>query len=84
MSELVYANGSPRINRINQEKQVIVTYRFDSDVEESKMYLEAARASVEGRYSWGTYAASLVRQYRKLLRGEPLTQRPEPQTKEFA
>ncbi len=47
LSELVYSNGYFRINRINQEKQVYVYYRFESDIEESKQFLEAARASIQ-------------------------------------
>ena len=47
LSDLVYSDGYPRINRVNQEKQVMVTYKFESDVEESKQFLEAARAEVE-------------------------------------
>ncbi|MGD2295024.1 MAG: efflux RND transporter permease subunit, partial [Candidatus Aminicenantes bacterium] len=47
LSELVYSNGYYRINRINQEKQVSVYYGFESDVEESKQFLEAARAEIE-------------------------------------
>jgi multidrug efflux pump subunit AcrB/ABC-type multidrug transport system ATPase subunit len=47
LSDLVYSRGYTRINRINQEKQVIVNYSFESDVEESKQFLEAARASIE-------------------------------------
>ncbi len=46
-SELLYSEGYTRINRINQEKQIAVTYTFESDIEESKQFLEAARASIE-------------------------------------
>ncbi len=47
LSELVYSRGYTRINRINQEKQIAVTYQFESDIEESKQFLEAARTSIE-------------------------------------
>jgi multidrug efflux pump subunit AcrB len=47
LSRLVYSTGYSNINRVNQEKQVQVTYRFNSDIEQSKSLLEAARASVE-------------------------------------
>jgi len=47
LSQIVYSSGYSNINRVNQEKQVQVTYRFSSDIEQSKSLLEAARASVE-------------------------------------
>ena len=47
VSRLVYSTGYSNINRINQEKQVQVTYRFNTDIEQSKTLLEAARGSVE-------------------------------------
>jgi multidrug efflux pump subunit AcrB/ABC-type multidrug transport system ATPase subunit len=47
LSRLVYSTGTSNINRVNQEKQVQVTYRFASDIEQSKDLLEAARLSVE-------------------------------------
>ncbi|MCJ7579092.1 MAG: efflux RND transporter permease subunit, partial [Candidatus Aminicenantes bacterium] len=47
LSELVYSRGYYRINRINQEKQVSVSYQFESDIEDSKQFLEAARTSIE-------------------------------------
>ena len=47
LSELVYSKGYLRINRINQEKQVAVSYSFESDIEDSKQFLEIARTSIE-------------------------------------
>ncbi|OGD11023.1 MAG: hypothetical protein A2Y86_00560 [Candidatus Aminicenantes bacterium RBG_13_62_12] len=47
VARLLYSSGYANINRVNQEKQVEVTYRFESEVEESKSLLEQARASVE-------------------------------------
>jgi len=47
LSRLVYSTGYSNINRVNQEKQVQVTYRFSGDIEQSKSLLEEARASVE-------------------------------------
>lgn len=47
LSRLVYSTGYSNINRVNQEKQVQVTYRFNTDIEQSKSLLEEARASVE-------------------------------------
>jgi multidrug efflux pump subunit AcrB/ABC-type multidrug transport system ATPase subunit len=47
VSQLVYSEGYANINRVNQEKQVEVTYRFQTAVENSSALLEEARASVE-------------------------------------
>jgi len=47
LSELVYSRGYTRINRINQEKQIAVTYSFESDIEDSKQFLETARTSID-------------------------------------
>ena len=47
ISRIVYAEGSGSINRVNQEKQIELTYRFIPEVNESNTYLEAARAEVE-------------------------------------
>jgi multidrug efflux pump subunit AcrB/ABC-type multidrug transport system ATPase subunit len=47
VSRLVYSEGYANINRVNQEKQVEVTYRFQADIENSSPLLEEARASVE-------------------------------------
>ena len=47
LSELVYSRGYLRINRINQEKQVTVSYSFESDIEESKQFLETARTAID-------------------------------------
>ena len=47
LARLVYSSGYSNINRVNQEKQVQVVYRFNSEIERSKSLLEQARASVE-------------------------------------
>jgi len=47
VSQLVYSEGYANINRVNQEKQVEVTYRFQTAIENSSALLEEARASVE-------------------------------------
>ena len=47
ISRIVYAEGSGSINRVNQEKQIEITYRFNSEVNQSNTYLEAARLEVE-------------------------------------
>ena len=47
LAQMVFSTGYSRINRVNQEKQVEVTYRFESEIEDSKQLLEDARASIE-------------------------------------
>ncbi|MGB2906758.1 MAG: efflux RND transporter permease subunit, partial [Candidatus Aminicenantaceae bacterium] len=47
ISQLLYTAGYSRITRTNQEKQVTVTYQFESDIVESSTLLEQARAEVE-------------------------------------
>ena len=47
ISQLLYTAGYSRISRTNQEKQVTVTYRFESDIEDSSTLLEQARAEIE-------------------------------------
>jgi multidrug efflux pump subunit AcrB/ABC-type multidrug transport system ATPase subunit len=47
LAQMVYSTGYSSINRVNQEKQVEVTFRFESDIEESKQLLEKARTSIE-------------------------------------
>jgi len=47
LAQLFYTTGQSSINRVNQEKQIEVNYRFEPDVEESKQLLENARAEVD-------------------------------------
>ena len=47
ISQLLYTGGTSRITRTNQEKQVTVTYRFESDIEESSTMLEQGRTEIE-------------------------------------
>ena len=47
VSQFVYSEGYANINRVNQEKQVEVTYRFLTEIESSSALLEQARVSVE-------------------------------------
>ena len=47
VAQLVYSEGYANINRVNQEKQVEVTFRFQTDIENSSALLEEARASVD-------------------------------------
>ena len=51
ISQLLYTEGYSRINRTNQEKQVTVTYRFESDIEDSSTLLEQAREEIEAMVS---------------------------------
>jgi multidrug efflux pump subunit AcrB len=43
----VFSQGPAGIKRLNQEKQIQITYRFKSDVNESKPYLETSRRDVD-------------------------------------
>ncbi len=47
LSRIIYSHGLPSINRVNQEKQIEVTYRFSDEVNSSKDLLESARAEVD-------------------------------------
>lgn len=46
-SDINYASGRTEILRVNQEKQIEVTYRFAEEVNDSKVLLEAARLQVD-------------------------------------
>jgi multidrug efflux pump subunit AcrB len=47
ISKVYFSSGISRINRVNQEKQVELTIRYNSDINESKELLTAARESVD-------------------------------------
>ncbi len=47
LASLVYNTGYSNINRVNQEKQVEVIYKFVADVNESKELLDNARLEVD-------------------------------------
>jgi len=47
LSRIIYSRGSSSINRINQEKQVEVSYSFEEDVTDSKALLETSREEIE-------------------------------------
>ena len=47
LAELIYANGMSRITRVNQEKQIELTYRFVDEAEQSKDLLEAYRLEID-------------------------------------
>ncbi len=46
-TDLVYADGMARFNRVNQEKQIEVTYSFTDDAQESSDILEAYRLEID-------------------------------------
>ncbi len=46
-SQINLGRGQGNINRVNQDKEVTVNYRFNSDVNESKDILNAARTEVD-------------------------------------
>jgi multidrug efflux pump subunit AcrB/ABC-type multidrug transport system ATPase subunit len=47
IADLVYADGMASINRVNQEKQIELFYRFASEAEQSKDLLEAYRLEID-------------------------------------
>ncbi len=47
LSRIVYSFGMSGINRVNQEKQIEVTYQFLGEVNDSKSLLEASRMEVD-------------------------------------
>lgn len=46
-SKINLTRGQGNINRVNQDKEITVNYRFNSDVNESKDILEAARTEID-------------------------------------
>ncbi len=47
IADLVYASGTSSITRINQEKEIELTYRFVAEAEQSKDLLEAYRMEID-------------------------------------
>lgn len=47
IADLVYDEGMSRITRVNQEKQIELTYRFVAEAEQSKDLLEAYRLEID-------------------------------------
>ncbi|QGY44551.1 ATP-binding cassette domain-containing protein [Maribellus comscasis] len=47
LAELIYDEGMSRITRVNQEKQIEVTYQFVEEAEQSKDLLEAYRLEID-------------------------------------
>lgn len=46
-SSINLTRGQGNINRVNQDKEIVVNYRFNADVNESKSILETARTEVD-------------------------------------
>ncbi len=51
LADVYFAFGLASINRVNQEKQIQVTYRFDNETNDSKTLLESARTEVDNMIS---------------------------------
>ncbi len=51
LGDIIYSYGMPGIERINQEKVIEVSYSFQSEVNDSRSLLDAARAEVDGMIS---------------------------------
>ena len=47
LAQLLYAKGYFNINRVNQEQQVEITYRFGKDISDTKDLLEMARREID-------------------------------------
>ncbi|MCW3788641.1 efflux RND transporter permease subunit [Plebeiibacterium sediminum] len=46
-SDIIYASGRSEILRVNQQKEITITYAFSEDVNDSKDLLEQARSDVD-------------------------------------
>ena len=47
LSDIFYSTGMRNINRVNQEKQIELTYRFEQDINESNTLQDAARLEID-------------------------------------
>ena len=47
VSRIVFSEGKGGINRLNQERQINITYQFTEEIAESKQFLESARTEVD-------------------------------------
>ncbi|MCL1821529.1 MAG: efflux RND transporter permease subunit, partial [Prolixibacteraceae bacterium] len=47
IADVIYGRGKASITRVNQEKQIVLNYRFVSDAEQSKDLLEAYRLEID-------------------------------------
>ncbi len=47
LTEIIYSSGMANITRVNQEKQIVVNYRFAAEAEQSKDLLTAYRMEID-------------------------------------
>jgi len=47
IAKIYYSSGISRINRVNQQKEIELTYRFTTEINDDKDMLEAARSEVD-------------------------------------
>jgi len=47
LADIIYASGMANITRVNQEKQIVVNYRFAAEAEQSKDLLNAYRLEID-------------------------------------
>lgn len=47
LSDIFYSTGMRNINRVNREKQIELTYRFEQDINESNTLLDIARLEID-------------------------------------
>jgi multidrug efflux pump subunit AcrB/ABC-type multidrug transport system ATPase subunit len=47
LASIVFTRGRSSIHRLNQEKQLVITYQFNSDINQSKTVLQTARDDVD-------------------------------------
>ena len=51
-SRIIYSYGISGINRVDQRKQIEVTYNFPTEINESKTLLESSRSDIEEMLSY--------------------------------
>jgi multidrug efflux pump subunit AcrB/ABC-type multidrug transport system ATPase subunit len=59
-AQLVYARGLAGINRVNQEKQIEVTYSFAKEAQESKTLLESYRLEIDNLIAAYNFPAGMA------------------------
>lgn len=60
LAQVYFAYGMGSINRLNQEKQIELTYRFDTETNDSKPLLDAAREEVDNLVASLTVPAGIA------------------------
>ncbi len=60
VSRIVYAEGQSSINRVNQEKQIEISYNFTSEVSESNTFLNSARLEINQLINSLEFPASIA------------------------